>query len=420
MTFFDVSQRPLLKKGYLSGGYLPQILNPKEDYSLKLDHMGKAYILGMKGAGFASPNPSVGCVITCQDTVIARGYTQSYGGQHGEKVAFEDLGHIPQHLWEKCQIYVTLEPCHHYGKQPPCTDLFVGKPIQKIFISRKDPFLHELGIQKLKDMGIPIDIGQMQNETTGWHLPFLFHTLHKKPLIALKWAQSLDGYLVDYQNKSQWISGSQSSYYTHWLRQKYDAIFIGGRTLIEDIPKLTARYPNGKLQRQPLRMVYDPLGDLFHRSNPEFHQKLKSLTLTETSPLMYFILEKNWDQQSPLSQTLRNSPQVQIMMLPEILNFKDHIHWILNAIPQSIQSIMVEGGTRIHQMFLSSGLANIMHIFIAPMFLRNGQHPYEEPQMLTKACRHKLLAHDRIGEDMILEYAVSSEVTQLFEENTHA
>jgi len=215
----------------------------------------------VKGSGWASPNPSVGCVVIRNGNVIARGFTQSYGGKHAERMAFESFKDVSElDSLDGIHVYVTLEPCTHYGKQPPCVDLLLHPSIEKVVIgcTDLDPRVSGEGIRLLENSEKIVKVGVLEKEIRAWHFPFLNHREKNRPLWVAKWAENQDGLLADANGNSKWITGEDSRAYTHWLRQKYDTILVGAGTWLQDLPRLTVRDCAEPHHRNPVILIHDP------------------------------------------------------------------------------------------------------------------------------------------------------------------
>lgn len=279
----------LLKNGFSAGGVLDRTMpDHLEGGSLVPDSidspdekwMAFALLEAMNGIGWAAPNPSVGCVVVKGGVIIARGFTQNYGGKHAERMAFESL-RIKYNLdsLSDLHVYVTLEPCSHFGKQPPCVDLLFHPAVSRVIVGCGDPnpVVSGRGIQQLKKQGKAIVVGVLENEVRAWHFPFLKKQIDHKPIWVAKWAENQDGLLADAQGNSKWITNERSRAYTHWLRQKYDAILVGAGTWILDQPRLNVRDCAEPHRRSPVILIHDPSERLTHLSTSKsfyvFHQK---------------------------------------------------------------------------------------------------------------------------------------------------
>ena len=266
----DCEYRAMLKAGFGLGGLISRTLPEHSEINslipVSVTHrdekwMSFALLEAMNGIGWASPNPSVGCVVVKDEKIIARGFTQKYGGKHAERMAFETLQNSSDFQnMSGLQVFVTLEPCSHFGKQPPCVDLLLHPAVEKVFIGCTDPnpLVGGKGIQLLKDSGKEVVVGVLKSEVEAWHLPFLKFHQRKKPLWVAKWAENQDGLLADSLGNSKWITNQMSRAYTHWLRQKYDAILVGAGTWIKDQPQLNVRDCAEPHRRNPVILIHDP------------------------------------------------------------------------------------------------------------------------------------------------------------------
>lgn len=223
-------------------------------------YMHRALQLAKLGGVSVSPNPLVGAVIVHQDEIIGEGYHQKFGEAHAEVNAVNSVK--DQALLRESTIYVTLEPCSHFGKTPPCADLLVRSQFKRVVIAQIDPFseVSGRGIEKLRNAGIQVDCGILETEAKELNKRFItFHT-KKRPFVTLKWAQTSDGFIdrdrsVQTQSGINWISQPETQVITHQLRTNEQAILVGWRTVQNDNPSLTARAFAGT---NPIRIVIDP------------------------------------------------------------------------------------------------------------------------------------------------------------------
>tara|TARA_B100000989_G_scaffold176653_1_gene132638 strand:+ start:3208 stop:4230 length:1023 start_codon:yes stop_codon:yes gene_type:complete len=205
--------------------------------------------LGKLGIGKTYPNPSVGCCLVVDDKIIGEGYTSQAGGNHAEVNAINSVE--DKSLLKLSTIYVTLEPCCHHGKTPPCVDKIIACGIKKVVIGIKDPnpLVCGKGIEKLKENGVEVISGVLKNECIEHHKRFLSYIINKRPYIILKWAETADGFIAPKEkniNKPYWISNTKSRQIVHKWRSEEQAILIGAKTIREDDPRLTTRDWEGK------------------------------------------------------------------------------------------------------------------------------------------------------------------------------
>ena len=212
-------------------------------------YISRCIELGKLGIGKTYPNPSVGCCIVLDDKIIGEGYTSKAGGNHAEVNAINSVE--DKSLLKLSTIYVTLEPCCHHGKTPPCVDKIIASGMKKVVIGIKDPnpLVCGKGIEKLKENGVEVISGVLKKECTEHHKRFLSFIINKRPYIILKWAETADGHIAPKQkdvNEPYWISNLKSRKLVHKWRSKEQAILVGAQTIREDDPRLTTRYCEGK------------------------------------------------------------------------------------------------------------------------------------------------------------------------------
>lgn len=304
--------------------------------------MLRALELAQKGFGFVSPNPMVGCVIVKDDKIVAEGYHQKYGEAHAEVNAINNLPN--QVMPSDCTLYVTLEPCCHHGKTPPCADLIIEKGFKKIVVCNTDPnpLVAGKGIEKLKQAGIQVISSVCEAE--GRFLNRRFFTFHekKRPYIILKWAQTADGFISKYPvptNKNEnWITGKEAQKYVHQMRANEDAILVGKNTVLSDNPELTTRLVKGK---NAIRII------LSH--NPEFD--LSAKIFNTAAPTIVF----NASQQ----KTENNIKWIK-------LNFENNSlsELMTHLVKLKISSLVVEGGLTVLNSFINQALWDEKHIFV--------------------------------------------------------
>ena len=197
----------------------------------------------------AYPNPAVGCCIVHKNSIIGEGYTSAYGGSHAEVNAISSVRN--KDLLTECSLYVTLEPCSHFGKTPPCSDLILKHKIPRVIIGIKDPNpkVSGKGIKKLKENGVHVEFNILEEACENHHKIFLTNITKKRPFIILKWAETSDGYIAPerkYIAKPIWISNEHSRQLSHKFRSEFDCILVGSKTIIDDNPRLNNRNWPGK------------------------------------------------------------------------------------------------------------------------------------------------------------------------------
>ncbi|MBO9675473.1 MAG: bifunctional diaminohydroxyphosphoribosylaminopyrimidine deaminase/5-amino-6-(5-phosphoribosylamino)uracil reductase RibD [Sphingobacteriaceae bacterium] len=300
--------------------------------------------LAILGIGNVSPNPMVGCVIVLNQKIIGEGYHQEYGHAHAEpnavKAVFDQYGDEAVAMLKQATAYVSLEPCAHFGKTPPCADLFVKHQIKKVVIGNRDPFsgVDGKGIEKLKNAGIEVISGVLEEECRYLNRRFFTRIQQQRPYIILKWAETANGYFATKDGQQKWITGALAKRLAHQWRTEEDAILIGKQTAIIDNPQLTAREWPGK---NPIRLVIDknlqvPL------SNHIFNAEAKTIIFNEIK-----------------TDIVGNIHYIQMEDMHFYLAQKIAFQLYL----MDIQSVIVEGGANILNQFLSTNLWDEARIF---------------------------------------------------------
>lgn len=289
--------------------------------------------IAQKGLGSVSPNPMVGSVIVHNDEIIGEGYHQKYGGPHAEVNAINSVS--DKSVLKESTIYVSLEPCNHFGKTPPCSHLIVKHQIPKVVIANVDPFaaVNGTGIKYLQDHGIDVTFGILEQEAAFINRRFFtFHT-KKRPYIILKWAQTQDGYMdidrTDNPNTSYWITTPASKRLSHQWRSEEDGILVGFNTVKNDNPSLTTREVTGK---NPTRIVIDRKLDL-PTNKAIFDESSKTIVINE--------------------QVEKAENNIHYKKV----NSTHSIHEILTALhEENIQSVIIEGGKATLNQFIEAGI----------------------------------------------------------------
>lgn len=308
--------------------------------------------IAKNGLGTTRPNPSVGAVIVHNNKIIAEGFTSNYGSNHAEVNAITAV--LDKSLLKEATIYVTLEPCSHFGKTPPCADLIVKHNFKKVVIGTLDTnsMVAGKGVERLKNAGIEVIVGVLEEECKKHHKRFFTNQNKKRPYIILKWAESQDGFIApNYKEKQQpvWISNQYSQQIVHKLRSKEHAILVGTNTVIADNPKLNVRSWTGN---NPTRVVLDN------------HLRLpKSLHMFDNSVKTIFITDKNTDANSK-----------QENMVFEKIDFQNNVAKQIISILQKhkIQSLIVEGGAKTLQTFIDENFWDEAMVFVGDVELKEG------------------------------------------------
>jgi diaminohydroxyphosphoribosylaminopyrimidine deaminase/5-amino-6-(5-phosphoribosylamino)uracil reductase len=342
--------------------------------------------LAKKGAGFVSPNPMVGCIITKNNRVIAEGWHKQYGGAHAEINAINSALKKGFNL-KGAVMYVSLEPCVHYSKTPPCVDKIIEHKIGKVVIGIKDPYMLVAGkgIKKLKENNIEVITGVLQDECRELNKFFFKHVKTGLPYITLKSAQTLDGKIADSKLKSKWISSPESRKLVHKLRSEYDAVLVGRNTVMHDNPRLTVRLVKG---RNPYRIIIDKdLKSVLNRH--VFSDRDRDKTI---------VLASHKVDRKKLREL--NKRKITVIFSP-VKNGKIDLRYSLKQLAAfGISSILVEGGAGTYSGFLSQKLADEIMLFTAPKIMGNGISAFQL-NMKLDFSHAKEMSYELTGTDIL-------------------
>jgi diaminohydroxyphosphoribosylaminopyrimidine deaminase / 5-amino-6-(5-phosphoribosylamino)uracil reductase len=346
--------------------------------------MQHALDLAWRGWGRVHPNPLVGAVVLDGGEAVGEGWHAEYGARHAEPIALAAAGARAR----GATLVVTLEPCAHQGKQPPCVDAILRAGIRRVVAALPDPNpVAAGGAALLREAGVPVELGVERSAAEAQNAAFL-HGLSnpERPFVALKLATSLDGRIADFEGRSRWISGSDARGYVHWLRAGFDAIAVGGRTARADDPSLTVR---GAVTPRipPGRVIFDAAADLpgslgLLRSASEFP------TFVVTSP------------QAPVTRlTALERAGVRVVAAP---NLSEGLAALRTA---GISSLLVEGGGRLAGALLGNGLCDRFYWIQSPVWLGDRGVPAmaglpSEP--IARAERWRTVERRALGEDTLL------------------
>ena len=316
--------------------------------------MRLALRLAARGAGFTSPNPMVGAVVVREGQVVGKGYHQKAGTPHAEIHALQDAGTRAA----GSTLYVTLEPCNHQGRTPPCTEAILRGGVERLVVGCKDPNprVSGGGIEFLKSRGVQVEVGVLKERCFQLNEAFIKHATTGLPLVIAKIAASLDGKIASHTGDSRWISNERSRRFVHRLRHAVDAILVGVGTVIADNPRLTTRLP-GKRGKNPLRVILDT-----HLRIP-----LDSLVAIETDEAATIIATGPGPHEK--RKALLEEQKVEILSLPlkggrvSLPALVDHLG------NRDITSLLVEGGAEAHGGFFRENLVDKVYLFFAPKII---------------------------------------------------
>ncbi|UGU16108.1 bifunctional diaminohydroxyphosphoribosylaminopyrimidine deaminase/5-amino-6-(5-phosphoribosylamino)uracil reductase RibD [Sinomicrobium kalidii] len=334
-------------------------------------YLNRCIRLAKNGLGTTYPNPLVGSVVVYNDTIIGEGWHYKAGGPHAEVRAIKSVSDAA--LFEESTIYVSLEPCSHYGKTPPCSDLIIASGIRNVVIGTIDPFdaVAGRGVKKLMDAGCNVTVGVLEEECRELNKRFFTFHNKKRPYIILKWAESADGYISPARRKDTapvWISNSYSRQLVHKWRSEEQAILVGTNTVIQDNPGLNTRDWRGN---SPVRVVLDR--ELRVPGNFAVHDKrIKTLFLTGGATRA--------EKDNSVTETIDFS-----------VNIARQISDVLYR--HRLQSVIIEGGARTLQTFIDEGLWDEARIFKGSSMLNNGTR---RPEIQGYTASEQHIAGDRL------------------------
>ena len=314
----------------------------------------RAMELAENGRGKTSPNPFVGAVIVKNNEIVGEGFTQPYGQDHAEIQALKQAAEKAK----DAEMYVTLEPCAHQGKTPPCADAIIESGIKKVYVGIIDPneLVNGKGVAKLKDAGIEVETGIMAKEVRRQLEYYLTFIKEKRPFVIMKNAVSLDGKIATEEGFSKWITGADARRKVHLIRSELDAIITGLGTIINDNPMLNVRIDGD--YKSPVRVVLDE-----HLSIP-----LESKLVRTADEVRTIVCKSEHYCNKEVEDKLKES-KVEIISLPESDKGLDILALIKKLYEMNFTAIMVESGSKVCTSFLEEKLVDKIHYFMAPKIL---------------------------------------------------
>lgn len=352
--------------------------------------MRLALALGERALGTSWPNPAVGCVIVRDGRIVARGWTGPGGRPHAEAVALTRAGAEAR----GATVYVTLEPCAHYGQTPPCCDALLAAGVARVVIAMldPDPRVDGRGVATLRKAGVAVDVGCLEEEARRAHAGFLSRLQRGRPSVTLKVATSLDGRIATASGASRWITGAAARARAHLLRAEHDAVIVGSGTALADDPELTCRLP-GLKGRQPIRVVFDRRLRLAPESRLARTTALGPVWVLTGAPVAR-------ERAAALRACGINVFE---------LTLEDDGPWLARALAllaeRGITRALVEGGGRLAGAFLRSGWVDRLALFQAPIVIGSdglawaGELGLGSPE---QAMRWTVREEARLGEDRFL------------------
>lgn len=361
------------------------------------EYMRQALTIAAYGAGRTSPNPLVGAVIVHNSRIVGQGWHRKAGTPHAEIHALKQA----ETFAKGATMYVTLEPCAHYGRTPPCCQAIIDAGIKQVIIAILDPnpLVSGKGLEKLRDAGIEVITGVLEKEAYTLNEVFFKWITTKLPFVVLKTAMTLDGKIATSSGQSQWITSTASREYVHKMRDIYDSILVGIDTILADDPSLTMRLGEGG--KNPIRIIVDSMA---------------------RTPITAKVIT---DRLAPtIIAVTTNAPAVKVAALKaagaevitiNIMAGQVNLHDLLICLSQkNITSVFVEGGATINYSFMKENLIDKVHVFVAPKLV--GGKSAATPiggvgiKNLSEACRLEQMKPQMIGKDILISAYVKKKV----------
>ncbi|MDI6776850.1 MAG: bifunctional diaminohydroxyphosphoribosylaminopyrimidine deaminase/5-amino-6-(5-phosphoribosylamino)uracil reductase RibD [Syntrophales bacterium] len=357
-------------------------------------YMRRALRLARRGEKWVSPNPMVGAVIVKEDRIIGEGYHERFGGNHAEINAIRNASEAI----EDATLYVTLEPCNHYGRTPPCVETLIAcKPVRVVIgTSDPNPLVTGKGIEALKNHGIETTLGILEKECKQLNERFFKFIKTRIPFVTLKFAQSLDGRIAGSTGDSRWISSTASLRFAHTLRSIHDGILVGIGTVLQDDPDLTVRLVRG---RNPVRIVVDS-----HLRIPLKARVLKNQEIAKT--IIATTCQASFKKRARLEEM-----GIEILPVAQDNDCRINLKKLLTELgKRNVSSILVEGGAEIITSTLKEELADRVIIVIAPKIIGKGIEAVGDlgSKITADAFRLSYKKVSRKGDDIIIELQVVS------------
>ena len=336
-----------------------------------------------------SPNPRVGAVVAVEDRAVGVGYHECAGEPHAEINALAVAGAQA----DGATLFVTLEPCWHAGKTGPCTEAIHEAGIGRVVVGMVDPDdqVHGKGIDRLRSLGHVVDVGTMEDECAELLAGYIVHRLHGRPLVTLKAAVTLDGYIASDAGDSRWISGQESRSRAHAMRAESDAVLVGIETVISDDPLLTVRHVTGL---DPMRVVID--------SSLRIPESSRIIETASQVPVLLVYTRAN----SERIETLNTIDGVETLICESTADGRVSLADLLDKLAfRGVLSLLVEGGGSIHGSFAEASLADRFCLFVAPKLLGNGRPwvAFKGISNIDDSIALRCLEAKPMGNDLMIE-----------------
>lgn len=350
--------------------------------------MDLAYRLAVKAKGKTSPNPMVGALVVKNGRIVGRGYHQKAGLPHAEVTALDDAGKKA----EGASLYVTLEPCAHFGKTPPCTDKIIKSGIKKVIVGMLDPnpLNNGRGMQVLKEHRIKVEAGFLEDKLRKLNEVFIKYITKKIPYVTVKVGESLDGKIATVTGDSKWITSDKARVYAHRLRSNYDAIMVGVNTVLRDNPKLDAWFS----QKQPTKIIVDSQLSISEEANI-FSRENSIIVTLPVKPGQETENRKILTEKAKILEVKEKAGQI---------NLKDMLKKLAQL---EISNILVEGGGTLIGALFDEGFVDKVLFFISPKII-GGKDAISSVMgkgiaRIDRAIKLKEVKLKRIGEDFLIE-----------------
>ena len=355
-----------------------------------LHYMQRALELAKRGMGHVSPNPMVGAVIVKDDRIIGEGWHERIGGLHAERNAFKNCT-------EDCTgatIYVTLEPCCHWGRTPPCTEAILEHKIKRVVVACLDPnpLVAGKGMRILEDAGIICESGVLEQECHALNEVFFHYITHKKPYVVMKYAMTLDGRIAAFTGDSKWVTGEQARAHVQQTRKHLSSIMVGIGTVLADDPMLNCRIEDGV---DPIRLVCD--------SNLRIPLDCQLVKTAKKIPTWVFCAHAPAQRAAALKQA-----GVQVISLPDETGTCVDLKAVMDYLgEQQIDSVLLEGGGTLNGEAVRLGLVHRVQAYIAPKLV-GGAHAHGPVEgagiaKMADALPLKDYTITRLGDDILIE-----------------
>lgn len=352
-----------------------------------MEYMKRALKLAENGIGKTSPNPLVGAVIVKNGKIIGMGWHERYGGAHAEVNAIKNAVESV----ESAEIYVNLEPCCHYGKTPPCSELLIEKGIKRVIIGATDPNpkVEGGGIKRLREAGVEVAVGVMKEESRKLNEVFFHYHEKRRPFVVMKTAISLDGKTAAPSGESKWITGTSARNEVQHLRNRYSAIMVGIGTVVKDDPELTCRLEDGK---NPVRIILD--------SSLRINRNSRVLTDQQRNPTIIACTDRASSESISELKAL-GAKVLRCKSLGSHVDLEDLMDKLKEL---AIDSILLEGGSAVNDAALFQGIVNKVIMYIAPKII-GGENSKtfvggKGINQLNQAYPVWIESIDKVGEDI--------------------